>query len=87
MKEKPYPCCSAIPAQTTFADAPINVPLPAVQKINTSLQLCSVCHPSSVYSALNSQDVLEKKNPFLLHRLENIQTMSPHSIKTSCFEI
>lgn len=30
MKEKPYPCCSAIPAQTTFADAPINVPLPEI---------------------------------------------------------
>lgn len=28
MKEKPYPCCSAIPAHTTLADAPISVPLP-----------------------------------------------------------
>lgn len=28
IKEKPYPCCSAMPAHTTLADAPINVPFP-----------------------------------------------------------
>ena len=31
MKENPYPCFSAIPAQTTFADAPISVPLPRIK--------------------------------------------------------
>lgn len=29
-----YPCCSATPAQTTLADAPINVPLPEMQRIS-----------------------------------------------------
>lgn len=35
-KEKPYPCCSAMPAHTTLADAPINVPFPesTIKKIN-----------------------------------------------------
>jgi len=28
VKVKLYPCCCAIPATTTFAEAPINVPLP-----------------------------------------------------------
>lgn len=27
---KRYPCCSATPAHTTFADAPINVPFPEI---------------------------------------------------------
>lgn len=31
-KVKPYPCCSAIPAHSTLAEAPIIVPLPV--KIN-----------------------------------------------------
>ena len=29
-----YPCCSANPAATTFAEAPINVPLPPRQQPN-----------------------------------------------------
>lgn len=61
MKEKPYPCCSAIPAQTTFADAPISVPLPAIQKTHSGLKLCSVSYIYSVYSVLKSLDVLAGK--------------------------
>lgn len=37
MKENPYPCCSAIPAQTTFADAPISVPLPGIRNLKSKI--------------------------------------------------
>jgi hypothetical protein len=34
-----YPCCSATPAQTTFAEAPIKVPFPIIifQKLSNKI--------------------------------------------------
>jgi hypothetical protein len=51
MKENLYPCCSAIPAQITLADAPTKVPLPPKQGPNANAQT-SGCNgrPSVVFS-------------------------------------
>lgn len=48
MKEKPYPCCSAMPAHTTLADAPISVPFPKQKREESQRKLlnCFLLLPS-----------------------------------------
>lgn len=75
MNENRYPCCSATPAQTTFADAPIKVPFPEISINNFQYYKFSLTIKNDCIKT-NLQDMLQMPKPKLMVAMVNLMLSS-----------
>lgn len=75
MNENRYPCCSATPAQTTFADAPIKVPFPKISIDNFQYHEFTLTIKKYCFET-NLQDMLQMLKPKLMVVMVNLMLSS-----------